>query len=269
LKLNKPCEIEDFKHVEAAALIRAMEPELTELYPEYPQSKEHRKSWEYQQIVRGAMELGVLHDSAEVLCFPANHERTVYELSNRARRVFAADVYGRVEDGKFVCDPFLVDPAAFARQPYKPNRLIPRHLDARFMRFDPATFDLVVCPALSAFPPSEEVLGNLLLEFERVLRAGGVLALAMEFVVNGAGAANLGFELYDRASLRKLLSWTPNLELIEEIQENVSAGTLATAMALTVALEEAQAGKSRFPHVILEAAGRQFTTATVFARKTS
>lgn len=269
MKLNKPCEIEDFRHVEAAALIRAMEPELTELNPGYPHGKEHRKSWEYQQIVRGAMQLGVLHCSAEVLCFPAGHERTVYELSNRAHRVFAADVYGRVEDDDFTCDPFLVDPSAFASQPYKPNRLIPRHLDARFMRFDEAAFELVVCPAFSAYPASEEVAGNLLLEFERVLRPGGVLALAIEFVVNGAGPANMGPEIYDGTAVRRLLSWTSNLELVEEIQEKVSADTLATAMTLTSALEDSQAGKSRFPHIILEAGGRQFTTATVFARKAS
>jgi SAM-dependent methyltransferase len=240
---------------------------LAELYPEYPCGKEHRKSWEYQQIIRGAAHAGVLHEDAEVLCFPAGHERTVYEMSNRARRVYACDVYGSTDNNQVSCDPFLIDPAAFARQPWKPTRLFPRHMDALFIRFDAESFDLAVCPAFSAYPIAGDSAGNLLLEFERVLRPGGVAVLSVEFILAGPGAVNIGSELYDIPALLKMLSTSHNLMLMEDIQTTVSEATHATAMPLATAKDDAQRGTSRFPHVVLEADGRQFTTATVFLRK--
>jgi SAM-dependent methyltransferase len=267
MKLNKPCELEDFSDVAAAALIRAVEPELLELYPDYPRGREHRKSWEYQQVIRGATQLRVLGERSDVLVFPARHERTVYEMSNRARTVFACDVYGSVDGDTATCDPFLIDTGVYARQRYRATRLFARHMDARFLRFEAAAFDLAVCPAFSSFPRSGELAGNLLLEFERVLRPGGILVLCVEFVVNGAGHAYAEAELYDRQSLADILGWAANLELVEPIQEKVSQSTIATAMPLAAAKEEAQRGQSRFPHIILEAEERQFTTATVFVRK--
>ena len=267
MKLNKPCELEDFSDVGAAALIRAVEPELVELYPDYPRGREHRKSWEYQQIIRGATQLRVLGEHSDVLIFPAGHERTAYELSNRARTVFAGDVYGSVQGNSAICDPILIDTGVYERQRYRATRLFARHMDARFLRFEAATFDLAVCPAFSSFPRSEELGGNLLLEFERVLRPGGILVLCVEFVVNGAGHGYAEAELYDADSLGKMLRCTASLELVEPIQETVSHTTLATAMPLVTAREEGQRGQSRFPHIVLEADGRQFTTATVFVRR--
>jgi SAM-dependent methyltransferase len=267
MKLNKPCELDDFSDVGAAALIRAIESELVELYPEYPRGREHRKSWEYQQIIRGATQLRVLGDRSDVLIFPAGHERTAYELSNRARTVFACDVYGEVKDEIATCDPFLIDPGIHARQRHRATRLFARHMDARFLRFEAGSFDLVVCPAFSLFPRAEELSGNLLLEFERVLRPGGVLVLCVEFVVNAAGHGYAAAELYDTDSLENTLALGANLELVEPIQQKVSAKTIATAMPLEIAKAEARRGHSRFPHIVLEAEGRQFTTATIFLRR--
>ena len=154
-----------------------------------------------------------------------------------------------------------------ARQRHRATRLFARHMDARFLRFEAASFDLVVCPAFSSFPRSEELAGNLLLEFERVLRPGGILVLCVEFVVNAAGHGYAEAELYDADSLKNTLALAANFELVEPIQEKVAERTISTAMPLETAKEEAQRGQSRFPHIILEAEGRQFTTATIFVRR--
>jgi hypothetical protein len=265
LRLNKPCELEDFEQTEVIELIRAIEPELTELYPDYPHGREHRKSWEYQQIIRGAERLGAIHEHAEVLCVPAGHERTVYELSNRVRRVTAADIYGDVFTGQ--CDPFLIDPSHFAKQPHSAARLIPRHMDPRFLRCESNSFDLVVSPNFSSFPMIEEGAGTVLLEFERVLLPGGILVLCVELAVDGLGAVTSGTQIYDDAQVRRLLSCCSNLELVEPIQGSVTDRTLATKMLLSEATEDSQKGVSRFPHIVLEENGRQFTTTTVFLRK--
>jgi hypothetical protein len=265
VNLNKPCELADFRDVEAAALIRRMEPELAALYADYPRGKEHRKSWEYQQVVRGAARLGALHRGAEVLCFPAGRERTVYELSNRARRVFAADVYGNAETG--VCDPFLIDPGLFARQPYQPALLIPCHMDSRFIRFEPESFDLVVCPAFSGYPATKEAAGNLVLEFERVLRPGGLLVLSIELVVNGGTPVLAGPQLYDSALLQEVLSWSAGLRMIGPLQETVDDATAATSIPLADAKQQSKRGELHFPHIVLDVEGRLFTTATVFVRR--
>jgi hypothetical protein len=265
VKLNKPCELEDFRDGDAVALIRAIEPELAELYPDYPAGKEHRKSWEYQQIIRGAVQLNALNTSSHVLCFPAGHERTLYEMSTRARYVFACDVYGA--EGQTSYDPFLIDPGSFAQQPWAPARLIPRHMDSQFLRFDAGSIDFVVCPGFSRFSPAPESAGNLLLEFERVLRPGGIGVLCLEFVVNGAPAGNAGPEIYNAAAVREVLSTARSLELVEELQEAVSASTLETAMPLDFARDEAERGRSQFPHIVLQSGDRLFTTSTVFFRK--
>ena len=265
MKLNKPCELEDFADGDAVFLIRTIEPELAELYADYPAGKEHRKSWEYQQIIRGAVQLGALRPDSHVLCFPAAHDRIVYEMSNRARYVFACDTYGAAQDTS--CDPFLIDPGKFARQAWAPTRLIPRHMDALFMRFDPETIDLIVCPGFSRFPDAAETPCNPLLEFERVLRPGGIGVLCLELAVNGSEPGHAGPKVYNRATILKALSTARSLELVEDVQEFVSTPTLASAMPLSLAMEEAELGRSTFPHIVLQSDDRLFTTATIFFRK--
>jgi hypothetical protein len=140
-------------------------------------------------------------------------------------------------------------------------------MDALFIRFDAESFDLAVCPAFSTFSIEGECAGNLLLELERVLRPGGVAILSVELILSGADAMNIGSELYDLPVLLRMLSASHNLMLMEDIQTTVSQATIATKMPLVTAKHDAEKGTSRFPHIVLEADGRSFTTTTVFLRK--
>jgi SAM-dependent methyltransferase len=260
VRLNKPCEIEDFENVDAAAMIRAIEPELTELYPDYPRGREHRKSWEYQQVVRGALLLGALNPEGQALCLGASRDRIAYELTKRFRRVFAAGHYGDVDSG--TCDPYLLDPGVFASQPYDARRLLACHMDTRYLRFEDEAFDFAVCPNFSAFGAPDDVL----LEVERVLKPGAIAALVVEFAVDTQGGFRVGTtQVYDSRLLQNRAA--ANLELVQEIQETASERTLVTAIPLREARDEAERGVSRFPHIVMESGGRRFTSATVFLRK--
>ena len=257
MRLNKPCELEDFADPAAASLIRAMEGDLVEIYPDYPYGREHRKSWEGQQIVRGLSILGALEPQNGLLFANSGHERSVFQLTNHVRQVVAADIYGDPETG--TCDPFLLDPGRFARQPYRARRLVPRNMDPRYLAFDDDSFEVVVL---------QRVTEHSLLEAERVLRAKGFAAFSIELAIDGGEAFEAaGVPVHDLASFRRLVSAAAGLVLVQDLQTTVSEATYATAIPLDEALEAARSGQARFPHLVMEHQGRRFTTATAFLRK--
>jgi SAM-dependent methyltransferase len=91
-------------------------------------------------------------------------------------------------------------------------------------------------------------------EMFRVLRPGGVLALATEFRLEGDEIGYPGLLRFDEPELRALLLdglwWDP----ANPIELQISGETRATAVEMSQAIADQQSGKrgwSRYPHLVL------------------
>lgn len=267
--LNKLCEIDDWRDPAFRETLRRMEPHMVRAFPDYPAKREHRKAWEYTQLFAGLRQLGALRPDAFVLSIAAGHEYPVYELTKHVRWVFAIDIYGT---GTFTGHEsnlsMLTNPDHFALDAYNRNRLVVQYMDARDLRFEADTFDIVFClSSIEHFGGLEGAAAGLR-EAYRVLKPGGILMLTTECIVNGADQLSIpDLELFTPSNLEALLESVPGLRPIEETRYRVSPATLEHVIPLERAVAGGAAGRTEYPHVVLELAGRQFTSVSVFLRK--
>jgi len=263
MQLNKPCEIEEWQTPEMLATLRILEPDIFQLYPGYPAGREHRKSWEHHQILAGCKQLGCVHPDASVLVVSGGRERVIFELTNRARWVFAVD---RFWNGPGQPGEMLLDPALCAAQTYNARRLVVQNMDPLVLRFEAESFDTVAAIGFSSHDAESARLA--VFEVSRVLKPGGIAVLVYDMVVNGGEGLSLpGLRLYDPGAITALIA-DSGLELVENIQAAVSPATVATVRIYADVVQEVQRGYWHFPHILFEEQRRLFTSASVFLRKT-
>jgi ubiquinone/menaquinone biosynthesis C-methylase UbiE len=267
--LNKLCELEDWQNLGLRDAIRVMSPHMVRAFPDYPDLKEHRKAWEYAQLFSGLQTLGALRADAVVLGVAAGHESPLYELTKHVRWVFATDIYGAgVFTGHESDATMLHNPDQFALDSYNRNRLVVQYMDARDLRFEPETFDIVYCLSSIEHFGGEPGARTALLEMQRVMKPGAVLMLTTECIVNGADPLSIeNLELFSPEALTALLASVPQLKPIEEISFKISHKTLKHVIPLERAVNDGLAGHTEYPHIVLELSGRQFTSVSVFLRK--
>lgn len=267
MRLNRACELEDFRDPEVIAVLRVLEPDIAGGAPDYPAGREHRKTWEQQHTIRGARHLGALNDAASVLVVNAGTERVVYALTNMVASVFAVDNYC-ADASKGQVHSMLLDPRKHSTMPFNPRRLKVQHMNAPVLVFEDETFDLVLAPRFSGCPVEGGSAALLLLEIERVLRPGGLVVLAFEMAIDGGPARSLtGFELHTPSSINDLVKVCPDLILADEICDKVSSATLAHPISLEQAVRDSVLGRVEYPHIVLQSEDRLFTSGVVFLRK--
>jgi SAM-dependent methyltransferase len=269
LPLNKLCELEDWRDPRRIAAIRRLLPYLGGPAPEFPSGMEHRKHWEFAQLLCGLEELGALRPEGRVLSVGAGHEEPVYELTNHVRWVFATDIYGGGRFRSLEGDgAMLADPDRFARIPYRRGRLVVQWMDGLDLRHEDATFDVAFSLSsiehFGGLPAARRSLG----EMARVVRPGGLVAIATECVVNGvAGHRGGGLALFTPTEIHELAHGCPELAPVEPIDFGISPATLARAKPLSAALLEARRGVTDYPAIVFEHRGRRFTSVFVFLRR--
>jgi SAM-dependent methyltransferase len=250
------------------AAMRRLLPYLAEEFPEYPKGREHRKAWEFAQLILGLEDLGALGPGAFVLSVGAGHEEPMYYLTNLARWVFACDLYGSSSfSGHEAQAGVLVDPDRYARCPYRRGRLVVQHMDARDLRFEDATFDVAYSLSSIEHFGGKQEARQALEEMRRVLRPGGLAAVATEVVVNGQpGWSEPGLELFSPEDLLELAG-LQGLEPVEPVDFSVSPATTQAVVPLRQAVEDAARGKVDYPHLVLEHQGRLYTSVMLFLRR--
>ncbi|MGA2183524.1 MAG: class I SAM-dependent methyltransferase [Bryobacteraceae bacterium] len=269
MRLNKLCNVEDWCDPVFLATVRRIEPHYTQATPQYPTGHEHRKHWEYAHVLNGLDKLGVIRPESIVLSVAGGHEVPAFELTNRVRWVFLTDLYGQTGfSGNEAPTTVLTNPDSLAPLPYNRNRLVVQHMDALDLRFEADTFDAVFC--LSSIEHFGGVLGarKALREIHRVVRPGGVVALTTECMVDASpDYEEPGLILFSQASVEELAHSAPGLELVEPIDFSLSEETRKTSMSFLEALEDARLQRGHWPHIVLELAGRSFTSLALFLRK--
>jgi SAM-dependent methyltransferase len=226
--LSKLCELDDFADPEVRTTIRTVfAHELDRLGPAFPDGVEYRKHWEVAMAVRTFAATGLLDGTATLLGVGAGNEPTIFWLTNRARQVFATDLYLQQDDWDASAGiGMLTEPGRYWPAPWDPRRLVVQHMDARELRYPDGAFDGVFSAS------SIEHFGDLpdvelsLREIARVLRPGGVATLSTEYRLAGPPPGLPGILMFDRPQLDGLLG-ASGLELLEPLDLRISERTLA------------------------------------------
>jgi SAM-dependent methyltransferase len=218
----------------------------------------HRKAYELTQTIFGLRRLGMLTEATSILSVGAGHEPILYWLANHAGKVVATDLYDGEWQSKFARegDPgVLDDPSTFAPFPYRRDRLVFLRMDGSRLAFADASFD--VAYSLSSIEHFGGVEGarRAVGEMARVLKPGGILALATEWCVRGTA----GGEIFSPAEVRRIVAH-PGLELVEPIDDRVWDRYDTTPVDLKV-------DRFQTPHMLLKHDAAIFTSVFMFLRR--
>jgi SAM-dependent methyltransferase len=218
----------------------------------------HRKPYEFAQLIYGCRRLGVLTDRASIVSVGAGHELILYWLANQVRRVIATDMYEGVwrdiqgQEGNPVV---LERPEDFSPFPYRRECLTFMRMDGRALAFRDGTFDIAY--SLSSIEHFGGLEGAIAAtrEMARVLRAGGVLALATEYVLAGPPHE----ETFQPAEIDTLVKES-GLTLVEPIDARVY-------QRYSYAPVDLHASPYQTPHMVVRFGDTVFTTVMMFLRK--
>jgi SAM-dependent methyltransferase len=218
----------------------------------------HRKAYELTQTIFGLQRLGRLTETASVLSVGAGHEPILYWLANHVRMVVATDLYEGEWQSKFSRegDPgVLHDPSAFAPFPYRRERLSFLRMDGSRLAFADASFDVVYSlSSIEHFGGVDGARGSVA-EMARVLKPGGILALATEWCVRGTA----GGEIFSPDEVRRIIDH-PRLRLVQPIDDRVWDRYDTPPVDLRV-------DRFQSPHMLLKHDEALFTSVFVFLEK--
>ncbi len=219
----------------------------------------HRKAYEMTQAIFGLQRLGVLRDSTRVLSVGAGHEPILYWLANHAGKVVATDLYDGEWQSKFSRegDPgVLEDPGRFAPFPYRRERLAFMRMNGSRLAFVDRSFDVVYSlSSIEHFGGVDGARGSVA-EMTRVLKPGGILALATEWCVRGTAAG----EVFAPGDVRRIID-QPSLRLVQPIDDRVWDRYETPPVDLRV-------DRFQAPHMLLKHDEAIFTSVFMFLKKT-
>lgn len=239
LSYSKLCNLEDFRHPDLVPWLREIYAhEMRRFGPAFPVGHEDRRQWEIAMTIRTFHDQGVLHDKSEVLGVGAGNEPTIFYLTRRVRRVFATDLYLPYEGHWAEADvSMLANPSDNWPFAWNPLRLVTQHMDGRDLRYEDASFDGVFSSGSIEHFGSLDQIQNSIREIYRVLKPGGVLALATEFRVEGPGIGFPGIVMFTPELIQERIIGDLKWKLISPIDYSLSAVTRRTEVSQKKAMK--------------------------------
>ena len=218
----------------------------------------HRKPYEFTQLVYGSRRLGALREDSTILSVGAGHELLLYWLANHARQVVATDMYEGVWQGVQgrEGDPNVVArPEDYAPFPYRRDHLTFLKMDGLHLGLATGVFDLAYSLSSIEHFGSLAAASAAVAEMGRVLKPGGILALATEYVLGGPPHD----ETFQPDEFAQLMA-QPGLELVQPIDVDVFRRYDYRAIDL-------YRNPYQAPHMVVRFGDTVFTTVMVFLRK--
>ena len=238
--------------------------------------KARRKEWEFIQGIEAMKMLGKFGNESTALGIGCGHETVVFYLAIHLKHVIATDLYKGGGWNNREGDPaMLVFPASFSPFEFAVERLSVLHMNGMDLQFPDSTFDVVFSfSSIEHFYTTNpngflDAACRSIQEMARVTKAGGVVTIATEVILNGVGhydwiagvipMRNFFFPeeimeyIVEPAKLR-------GLYLVEPIDWSISKETLLHSVPL---------GRCRhdFPHIVLRDRGVVWTSISLAFQK--
>jgi SAM-dependent methyltransferase len=235
-------------------LLSAMCPEWRTLGPL------HRKYWEWGLGLYGLRKLGLIRPDSVGLSVGAGVEWPLFYLANHVRRVHATDLYS-AESHYSGLDPTVGDNGAqFAPFPYRRESLVFQRMNALKLEFPDNTFDFVF-----SFSSIEHFGGHYgavlaIQEIARVLKPGGVAAIATEMILDGPPH----YEFFQAHEIEPCFVAGSGLELVEPLDLSVEPELISNPVRFEVA--EGFQGYTG-PHSSVRCGNLTFTSVEFLLRK--
>lgn len=218
----------------------------------------HRKGYEFTQLLYGLTRLERLRPDVRILSVGAGHEPVLYWLANRVGLVVATDLYegswqaeGSMEGNTAV----LTDPSSYAPFDYDKTRLVFLRMNGLALAFPDAAFDVVYSLSSVEHFAGLDGAKAAVAEMARVLRPGGILALATEYCLDGPAH----HEAFQPDQIHDLLR-NPGLRLLQPIDESVWRRYEYVPVDL-------RANPNQTPHMVVSDMGSVFTSVMAFLER--
>jgi len=170
----------------------------------------HRKDFEWTHCVYGLERLQMLGPNRRVLGVGAGREDVIFYFANRCAEIVATDLYeGRFEGWEAVPD-FVDHPAKFAPFPFRTEALTVMRADGRSLPFEDETFDVVYSLGSIEHFGGHHAAAESMREQARVLRPGGVVCVATEWILRGGPH----FEFFTHAEIQEFIIDSSGLDLV-------------------------------------------------------
>lgn len=219
----------------------------------------HRKFYEFAQTIYGLRKLSALGPETSILGVGAGHELLLYWLANQAKSVTATDLYegqwsqANVKEG----DPAVLDdPAKYAPFPYRADRLTFRRMDGRKLEFPDDSFDVVYSLSSIEHFGGHDGSARSMAEMGRILKPGGVAAVATEMIVNGRSHD----EFFTPEDLLRYVVAPAGMPLVQAPEFRLPRHALDNPLRMP---EE----RLHTPHLVLSQKGMLYTSVMLFFRK--
>ncbi|MGD9124082.1 MAG: methyltransferase domain-containing protein [Desulfarculaceae bacterium] len=219
----------------------------------------HRKTYEFVQSVFGLRALGALNSKSRVLGVGAGHESLLYWLANRVKEVVATDLYKgswSKKGSREGDDAVLFDPQKYAPFAYQEDRLRFLRMDGRKLDFEAESFDVVYSLSAIEHFGGHQGAAQAVQEMGRVLRPGGVAAVATELILNQQPHA----EYFLPEELCRYVVEPAGMELVQMPVFELPRYALEHPMDLP-------AEKEHKPHLVLRQKGVVYTSVMLFFSK--
>ena len=219
----------------------------------------HRKGYEFTQLIFGLQRLGFLTDATRVVSVGAGHEAVLYWLANQVGQVVATDMYegiwqtvGALEgDAQVVHEPEELRAVSLSAR----SADVPEDGRAAPDVSPTASFDVAYSLSsiehFGGFDGARDAID----EMARVVRPGGILAIATEYLLGGPGY----HEAFHREEIHALFD-RPGLRLVQPIDDRVWERYQYVEVDL-------RRNPFQTPHMVVRDRDAVFTSVMVFLEK--
>ena len=275
MSLNRVCNLEDFRDPQVRATIREVFAHEASSYAGFPEGREHRKHWEVAMAVMALRAAGAVCADSQILGIGAGSEPTLFWLTNHAGRVYATDRYLTPDVWRSEASAYmLTDPGRFWPGPWRRQRLVVQHMDARELEYEDGSFDALFSSSSIEHFGSLEDISQAMDEAWRVLRPGGLFTLSTEFLIEGDPLAHEACAMFTPQLLREMVIGGRDWKELTPFDLHVSQGTLATEVPIARVAEEYALHRSehegvtvlhelqlsKYPHIVQRWGSNVFTS---------
>jgi SAM-dependent methyltransferase len=212
VKLCKVCDLPEYSDREwlSAAIAIGVPHEGTYVTKKY---------WEYTHVLYGLRRLGCLRSDARVLSVGCGVEPPMYYLTSYVASVVGIDLFDD-SVGDAVDNPAKYAPGF----PHRLDRLKLIRMNGRKLEFSDSSFDVVFSLSSIEHFGGHEGSAEAMGEVGRVLKPGGVAAIATEFILTDASHP----EFFNRADLDEYVIEASGLELVEPLDVTMCESLVRT-----------------------------------------